>query len=208
MKLFSLIYQGDIHPSKDEKVIPAEAYSQLLSAEEVLNKAREDAEAFLEKTRKKAEELKEEAKEAGLQEGLSTFNEAVLNFDREIKKLRHEMHRMVLPIALKAAQKIVGDQLKLHPETIVDIVLKAIGPISQSHRVTIFVSKNDKQYLDAERAKIKEILAQVDSLSIQEKAGLSDGSCVIQTEKGLINATLENQWEALERAFQKAISQA
>ena len=81
--------------------------------------------------------------------------------------------------------------------------MQAIAPVSDSHRVTIFVNKDDKNYLDANKPKLKEMLPQVDLFTIQEKSDVSRGGCIIQTESGMINATIENQWNALERAFEK-----
>ena len=53
------------------------------------------------------------------------------------------------------------------------------------------------------KPKIKEILHQVELLTLQEKPDLAPGECIIQTEGGMINASIENQWAALERAFEK-----
>ena len=110
---------------------------------------------------------------------------------------------MVLPLALQAAKKIVKKELDTFPETIVDIVMQAIAPISQSHKVIIYVSKTDKELLHKEKPKLQEILPHADILMIQERDDVTPGGCIIQTEGGMINATLENQWLALEKAFSK-----
>jgi type III secretion protein L len=203
MKFFSLIYQGDVRPAADEKVIPAEEYSKILEAYAIIEKAKEDAKTLLDKTKKECALLKEKAKQEGIEEGLEQYNLQILKMDQELKKLRHELQRMVLPIALKAAKKIVGKELSIFPETIVDIVLQALTPISQSHKVIIFVNKQDKELLESHKPQLLEMLKQVETLSIQEKSGISPGGCIIQTEAGLINATIENQWAALEKAFEK-----
>ncbi|HSX03968.1 MAG TPA: HrpE/YscL family type III secretion apparatus protein [Rhabdochlamydiaceae bacterium] len=203
MKFFSLIFQGEIHPAAEEKVIPAESYSQILEAYEIIEKAKEDAKALHDKTKKECAGLKEKAKQQGMEEGLEQFNVQILKMDQELKKLRHDLQRMVLPIALKAAKKIVGKELAIFPETIVDIVLQALEPISQSHKVTIFVNKQDKEMLESQKPKILERLAQIETLSIQEKSGVAPGGCIIQTESGMINATIENQWASLEKAFEQ-----
>lgn len=203
MKLFSLIYQGDIHPATDQKIIPAESYSKLLEAEEIISAAREDAARLAEETREKCEAIKEEAYKKGFEEGLQKLNETIIELDREQKKMRHDLHRLVLPVALTAAKKLVGKQLELFPDTIVDIVLQAIAPATQCQSIVIYVSKEDQEALEAARPKIAEILPQVKTIAIQAKPDLQAGSCIIQTEKGMINATIENQWNALERAFMK-----
>lgn len=206
MKLFSLIFQGEVHPAAEEKLIPAESYSQLLEAHEIIEKAQADAKALHEKTKKECAALKEKAKKQGLEEGMHQFNEQMLKMDQEIKQLRHHLQRMVLPIALKAAKKIVGKELALFPETIVDIVIQALAPATQSRRVTIFVNKQDKEILEEQKPKIMELLKQTETLAIQEKSGVAPGGCLIQTDSGMINATIDNQWSSLERAFEKYLT--
>lgn len=203
MKYFSLLYQGDVHPADDRKVIPADKFSKLVEAIDILEKAQADADKLLKDTQKDCEELKKDAHDHGYEEGLEAFNEQILFQNEQLKAIRHNMQQMVLPIALKAAKRIVGKEIETHPETIVDIVIQAIAPITESHRVTIFVNKDDKEYLDKHKKKLEEKLDQVNILTIQEKSDVSPGGCLIQTESGMINATIENQWKALERAFEK-----
>ena len=44
-------------------------------------------------------------------------------------------------------------------------------------------------------------LKSLESFVIRERAGIQPGGCVIETEGGIINARLENQWRTLEKAF-------
>ena len=203
MRLFSLIYQGDVHPTTEEKVIPAEEFSTLMEASALLDKAKEDAKNYLEETQQKAIEIKETAKEEGFQKGLEQFNEHLLTFERTLRTLRHELQNQIIPIALKAAKKIVNAQLELNPETIVDIVEQALAPVMQNQRFVIYVNKVDKEILETQKSHLKSLLEHVQALSIQERPDISAGGCIIETEAGIINATIENQWRALESAFEK-----
>jgi type III secretion protein L len=203
MKFFSLIFQGELHPAKGKKILRKEEYSTLVSAEEVLKKAEEDSATLHSQVELECISLRKKAEKEGFDEGLVKFNEHLIRFDQEIARLRHEMQQMILPLVIKASQKIVGKQLELHPETIVDIVMQALAPAIQNHRITIFVNKEDKDLLEANKPRIKEILEQVDSFTIQERSDVEKGGCIIVTEAGIINATMENQWRALEAAFTK-----
>lgn len=201
MRFFSLIYQGEAHPANDEKVIPSEDFSILVQASELLEKAREDAKEHHKKAVQDAKRLKQEAKEEGFKEGLEKFNEQLDAFERTVRAIKLELQNEIIPIALKAAKKIVGTQLELKPDTIVDIVMQALSPVVQNHRFTIYVNKADKEFLDTNKPRIKGILDQMQMLSIQERADIAPGGCIIETEAGIINATIENQWRALEAAF-------
>lgn len=203
MTLLSLIYQGDLHPSSDDKVIPAAAYSKLVEAGEIIEKAKEDAATLLKKTEEKCRQLRAKAMEEGKAQGLETYNEQILRLADSVKQMRLDLQAMVLPIALKAAKKIVRKQLDLFPDTIVDIVLDILKPIGQSQRVTIYVHKGDKEILESQRPRLKEVLEHVEVLSIEERDGLHPGDCIVKTATGMINATKENEWDALERAFDR-----
>lgn len=117
------------------------------------------------------------------------------------------MNKLILPLALKAAKKIVTKELETRPETIVDIVLHTLTPVLQSHKITIWVNKADKEILEKEKSRIREKLEQIESLSIHERDDISPGGCIIETEAGIINASIENQWRAIEAAFDKYLKQ-
>ena len=206
MKCFSLIYQGNVHLSSTEKIIPADQFSVLLSAHEILQKAQEDVARYKKQVEEECEQLKEQAQKEGFQEGLEQFNAHVIHFDALGKALKMEMQKQVLPLALRSAKKIVAKELELHPDTIVEIVLQAIAPVVQNYRFTIYVNKEDKDILESQKLRIKEILEHLQVLKIQERADIERGGCVIETESGIINATVENQWRALEAAFEKYLS--
>lgn len=203
MKFFSLFYQGDVHLGKERKVLSAKEYSTLVDADEVLGKAREDADKYQKQVEKECEELKEKAKQEGFQEGLGLFNQHIIHFDTQLKEMRQQLMHKVLPLALKAAKKIVSAEIEMHPERIVDIVLQALAPATQSQKVTIYVHRGDKDILEKSKQRLKEIFERIDLLSIQERDDVPPGGCMIETETGIINASMEGQWRALEAAFEK-----
>nr|NGX29127.1 Yop proteins translocation protein L [Candidatus Anoxychlamydiales bacterium] len=152
------------------------------------------------------ESLKEEAKKEGFNEGLEKLNEHILKLDKTIKVLEAKYEKKILPIALKAAKKIVANELKTHPDVIVDIIRGALKPVSQHLKVKIFVNKQDLDILEKERERIKEILELTQIFSLEERNDIEPGGCIIETEKGIINAQLDNQFRAIEAAF-KAFEQ-
>lgn len=202
MPLFSLVKKGSVHYSSKSKVIPAEVYSKLLHIDELLEEVHEEIKQLKEENALHCEELRKQASEQGFKQGLVNFNTQILHLDHVIKDSKLEMQKMILPLALQAAKKIVGQQLQVNPETIVDIVLQAIKPITQSYQVKIFVSKQDKELLESRKPEIKKILDHVKVLSVQEREDVSPGGCLIETDSGIINASIENQWRALETAFE------
>ena len=66
----------------------------------------------------------------------------IIALDRELKEIREEVHKKILPLALKAARKIVGEELKLHPDRIVDIVMTALKPVTQHRKIVLYVNRS------------------------------------------------------------------
>lgn len=202
-KLFSYLFSGDIHLSSSQKIIPAEEFSLLLEGKEVVEKAIEDAIKKQGEVEKEAEELRKKAVEEGFQEGLIQLNKHILDLEEHSRKIYRETQNSILRLALQAAKKIVNKELEIHPDTIVDIVMQALAPVKQSHKITLFVNKADRDILEENKPRIKEIFEQLQFFGIQERADISPGGCVIETESGIINASVENQWKSLEIAFSR-----
>lgn len=201
-KYFSLIFSGEIHRAEEDKVLPEEEYSILLNAQEVLAKAKEDVKIYLKQNKEECKKVLEKAEESGFNKGLTEFNKQILLYEQKIKTMEHELQKMILPLALKAAKKIVGRELETKPDTIVDIVRQTLKPVTQNHHIKIYVNKKDRDILEKQKSELKKSLDQVQTFSIEEREDVSPGGCIIETEAGIINASLENQWRALESAFE------
>ncbi|WP_420421456.1 HrpE/YscL family type III secretion apparatus protein [Simkania sp.] len=201
-KYFSLIFSGEVHRAEEDKVLPEEEYSVLLDAQEVLAKAKEDVKTYLKQNKEECEKVLKKAEEAGFNKGLTEFNKQILLYEQKMKVLEHDLQKMILPLALKAAKKIVGRELETTPETIVDIVRQTLKPVTQNHHIKIYMNKKDREILEEKKQELKKSLELVQTFVIEEREDVSPGGCIIETEAGIINASLENQWRALESAFE------
>jgi type III secretion protein L len=200
-KFFSLIFGREVTLAPGKKWIPAKEFSQLQTAAEIIARTEQDQIEGQKKIAEEIEAAKQKAKEEGFQEGLTSFNKHLLALDEELKELRTEIQKKILPVSLSAARKLIGEELRLHPDRIVDIILNSLKPVTQHKKVAIYVNKADLHFVEEQRPKIKEIFEHLQSLSIQERNDIEPGGCIIETEAGIINAQLENQWRALESAF-------
>lgn len=201
MKYFSLISE-EVRQAPGQKVIPASEYASLKSAADLLKQTKHEIIETKKKLEEECETTRQIAYEEGYQDGLEKLNEKILKLDHELKLFQEEIQKKILPIAIQASRKILGEELKSHPDRIVDITMQALKPVIQHHRVKIYVNKNDLDVLEKNKDKIRKILEQVEAFSIEERADIEPGGCIIETEAGIINAQLENQWRALESAFE------
>lgn len=200
MTCFSLTTGKQVLTNK--KIIKADDFATIIQAYEILEQGKLEIQELKDKEHKVIQELKEKAKIEGFEEGMTQFSVHILHLEEKIKKMLITMQSQILPLTLKATKKIIGQELRLHPEVIVDIVNQAIKNASHAELVKIYVSKEDFEIVEKKKEEIKGFLDRVKFFSIEERADVKKGDCLIETEKGILNATLENQFRALERAFE------
>lgn len=201
-KFFTLIHGGTVRIAPKTKVIPKDAISTVLEAQDVLDQVKKDAETYRLEVTKECEEIKENAQREGFEAGFKQWTEYVAKLEEEIIKVRGELEKFLVPVALKAAKKIVGREMELSDDTIVDIVANSLKAVSQHKKITIYVNKKNLEALEHNRSKLKGIFEGLEVLSLRERADIAPGGCVIETEGGIINAQLENQWRVLENALE------
>lgn len=204
-KFFSLIHGEKIHLSPNTKVIPADRFSMLIDAQEVIKQVKIDAENYKAEVVTECEKLKVQAQKEGFEQGFADWVGKISEMEKEIRKVREDMQKVVVPIALRAAKKIVGREINSSDTAIIDIIANSLKSVSQHKKINIYVNRKDFEAVEKNRKKIKNVFENLEALSIQPNDDVESGGCIIETEAGIINAQLENQWIILENAFQKLV---
>jgi type III secretion protein L len=204
-KFFTLIYGDKIQSAPGSKIIPAEAFSKLADASEILEHIKKDAERYRHAIALESEKIKENAHKEGYEAGFEKWSEHLVRLEEQIHNVREEIQKTIIPVALKAARKIVAKELELAPATIVDIVASTLKSVAQHKRIIIYVNQEDLEILDKNKLRLKDIFESLESLSIRSRSDVEPGGCVIETEIGIINAQLEHRWHILEKAFETMI---
>lgn len=201
-KFFSLIHGDSVHLAPKKKVIPQDAISELVEGHKIIEEVKKDAETYRLEVARECEKLKEQAQKEGFEAGFKEWVEHVAKLEEEILKVRQDLEKFLVPVTLKAAKKIVGREIELSEDTIVDIVSNSLKSVSQHKKITIYVNRKDLDPLEKHRPQLKQIFESLEVLSLRERADVAQGGCIIETEGGIINAQLENQWRVLENALE------
>ncbi len=201
-QFFALIHGSTVHTPAKSKVIAAEDFSELLEATSVKEQVKKDADQYRLEVAKECELLKAQAQRDGFEAGFQEWAEYVAKLEEEIIHVRKELEKLLVPVALKAAKKIVGREIEASEDTIADIVQNSLKAVSQHKRITIYVNRKDLEALERNRSRLKQIFESLEVLSLRERSDVAPGGCIIETEGGIINAQLENQWRILENALE------
>jgi type III secretion protein L len=203
-KIFSLITGKEIHFAPNSKIISEGDFSVALDAIELFETTEKESELYRKQVVQECEQIKELAEKEGFEAGMQEWADQLACFEEKVKTIQTDLNKMIVPIALTAAKKVVGREIEIAPETILDIVANNIKPVTQHRKIVIYVNKKELEILEKNRTKLKSLFENLESLSIRERQDVAMGGCIIETEKGIINAQIDRVWDALERAFEKA----
>lgn len=202
-KLFTLIKGGEVHLEPDVKIIPKDKLGSLISSEEVLQTIKEDAKKYRQDVVEEIEELKTKAQKDGYEDGFQKWAEAIALLEHEIKAVRKEYEKILVPVAVKSVEKLLGREIQVNENTILDILKTTLKAVSSHKKITLYVSPKERGVVEKNKEELKKMFETLEVFQILERDDIEPGGTIIETEGGIINAQLPNQMEILERAFKK-----
>lgn len=159
---------------------------------------------------------KQRAHEDGLAQGLEKGKEVVTaELEGVIQKLRRaymdvEKYRKQLylkaetetvDLALAVARKIIGQQIALDRQIVLNVVKGALDKVINHEKVKIRINPQD---LDTVQTALFEFLPHVEKLEnvhFEADAAITTGGCVVETNFGTVDARIENQLDQIESVF-------
>ncbi|MDR1433184.1 MAG: HrpE/YscL family type III secretion apparatus protein [Puniceicoccales bacterium] len=208
------------------KVLKSKSYATLLDGRAVLSSAKSKCdEILLEASRRrdeiisaanrKAKEIEEEAVQSKKREEKRGYNDGVASGKHEISNVMMDfvtksansfskLEKDVTEVVKMALRKIIGKIDKT--ELIVNVVKNSLQKIKLQKQATLKVAPSEAQILRDRIAEITEGNPVLQFLEVLADAHLQPGSCVIETELGVIDASVNVQLESIESALLKVKS--
>jgi type III secretion protein L len=184
---------------EQDGIIRGEVYSASAKARELLQKAQLEGEEILRKAKQKSEELRKSGYDAGYQEGLAQTTEQLLKARMEYEQFLRNANRELMDLAFKIAEKIIGKQLEIEPQTVISIVKQAMQNVRGSKQLTIRVHPSDAKILRENDDDLQEALGRQRMIDIMEDKKVQPGGCIIESEIGIVEAQLQTQLERLKK---------
>lgn len=181
-------------------------------AAEILEEANEKASKIINEANENSDRIKKEAYEEGMNQGLSdgrqqAQEEADMHrkeFESECDKRMDQITQYENSLESKFADILIGLVTKItgivcedKKDVIIYLIDNALHNVSKSKDITIRVSKNDIMTVESEKDKFIDGLSDDVSLDIVEDDSLSDNQCIIETESGVIDCSLDAQLDNL-----------
>lgn len=190
----------------DTPRIAAEDAAALAKAEEVVAAAQAEAAHVREEAAKAYESEKARGYADGLAEGKQEILMQKLDLVDESVKYMGSIESQVCDIVLKALRKCVveiGDR-----ELVVQIVRKSMQAVVRTQKeLVIRVAPDMVEVVRGRTSALLSEFSSVAKLDVVADERLEATACVVETEAGIVEASIDGQLEAIEQSIRKSFAE-
>lgn len=112
-----------------------------------------------------------------------------------------ETEEDILTIALAVARRILGQEIRLDPEILLNTIQKAIKKIGQTEKISIRLHPDDFALLSQDADQVIHPLHNDILLKFEADIGLSLGDCIVEGEDRIVDARRQQQFNLLEETL-------
>jgi len=157
--------------------------------------------------------IKEQAAKDGFKNGLTKADSIIASLQETIasllgvKEAAYNLYKGdIAIIAIQVAEKILHEQVKVAPDTIVEIAANVIKEISdEDSKITFVIHPSDELVLSENLATNSAFKNKKATMLIQTSDKIEKGSCKVITNSGQIDATFTSQIDIIRKAFKEGI---
>lgn len=187
----------------DQKVIKAREYSAWADSTEMIAAAHRQASLIIDDAKKAYAAEKKRGFAEGEDEAKQQASERMLETIVRGVDYLAKMEEQVTSLVMLALRRIIGEMDE--KELITRIVRHALEVVRNQKQVTVRVSPSQ---IDAVRAEIDDILKNFSSIhfiDVTADSRLKAGGCILETEIGVVDASLDFQIEAVRKSLSKLL---
>ena len=200
-----LINKGDFVLQSDRRVVKAADVATVRTAAEIVAAAESQAAQIREDAKSAYEEERKKGYDKGIAEGKTEIAMQKLDLvDSSVAFMENVEGKMseIVMKALKSCVAEIGDR-----EMVVQIVRKTMSAVIRTQRqVTLKVAP---ELVETVRQRVAELTASfptIETFDVVEDPRLKGPACIVETEAGVADASVESQLAAIERSLKKHIA--
>ena len=200
-----LIEKQNFTLASDRRLVKAADVATAKSAAEIVADAEAEARRIREKAKAAFEEERKRGYEKGLQDGkLEIAMQKLEQVDQSVAFMESVEGKMA-DIVMKALRSFVvevGDKA-----LVVNIVRKTMNAVIRTQRhVTLKVAPEMAQVVKDRVAALRKDYPTVESFDVVEDERLKGPACILETEAGVADASVESQFAAIERSLKRHLA--
>ncbi|ELI8309889.1 SctL family type III secretion system stator protein YscL, partial [Yersinia enterocolitica] len=156
-----------------------------------------------------AQEVYEQQKQLGWQAGMNEARtlQATLIHETQLQCQQFYRHveQQMSEVVLLAVRKILNDYDQV--DMTLQVVREALALVSNQKQVVVRVNPDQAGTIREQIAKVHKDFPEISYLEVTADARLDQGGCILETEVGIIDASIDGQIEALSRAISTTLGQ-
>ena len=200
-----LIEKPDYKLASDRRLVKASEVATIRTADEIIAAAEAEATRIREEAKVAFEEEKKRGYDKGLAEGKMEIAMQKLDLvDSSVKFMESVEGKMadIVMKALKSCVMEIGDS-----EMIVQIVRKTMRAVIRTQRqVTVKVAPEMTAAVKARVDALRAEYPTIETLDVVEDPRLKGPACILETEAGVADASVDTQLAAIEKSIQRHLS--
>jgi type III secretion protein L len=193
-------------PLSSQKVLKREVYEATREARDIVAHAQAAAKQIIEEAEREREAIQAQAAEEGRAQGLAEWNQILARTAQTADELAKNWEEHMLRLSIRVAEKIIGEELRQRPETVVEIVREVLKGARPGKHLIMQVNEADAANVRAHLDRIREHAGLSSEIQVVTSPSVTRGGCTIESELGIIDARLETQLKCLEDALIRGVS--
>ncbi|MBC9783414.1 hypothetical protein H1S01_02665 [Heliobacterium chlorum] len=202
-----------------------------LAVQDLLNKAKEQANAILAEANRQAEEitrlaghevdtLRRSQAELGYQEG---YKRAVEQAQSQAEAIIDEAHQEaeaarqakltyinskepeIVELSIQIAEKILQYEIANKPDVVLNIAMNAINKVRDMSAVVLKIHPQDYPLVQSAKPELMRLIKGLRSLTVEMDETVDRGGCIIDTSHGYVDARIEAQLEEVSRVIREVM---
>lgn len=161
------------------------------------------------RAQEEAMSIKQSAYQEGYNVGLQQAQADLENFRNTLgafmgaeDRVFNEIAPNILPLAMEIAQKIIKTEVKTDPQIVLDTILDVLKTLSKNEpKIILRVNPMQVQYIKDTLPEQVRLLGMESKLSVLSDEAITEGGCIVQTNNGLVDASIEAQLDIVQNAL-------
>lgn len=193
------IEKSGAHLVPTSQVIKKDDYAFLLEGQRIIELAKHEAKLIREEAQAEFERQRAAGHQQGLETGKAEITEKIVECMSQSAAYFSKVEDVMVELVMRAVRRVLGTFDRR--ELVEQIVKRALETTRNEGQVTVRVAPAQAEWLKNRVETILQTFPKVQFLEVLPDARLPEDGCVLETEIGVVDATLETQLKAIEKAL-------
>lgn len=188
--------------------------------DEILKKTSDEVEGLINQAKARVAEIEKEAREKGHKEGfekghaeglvevrslMKTLDYVIEGLFDVRKEFYEKSEKEMVDIIILTASEIIRREVKEDRDVIKDVIRKAVEGIHSLQEITISLNPRDIESARELTPELMEKMETIKNVRFEENPSISEGGCLVETNVGKLDATVENRLMAIYKNLRQRV---